>query len=218
MKIEIGEKRPENFKEYWPEQYDIFSHFEYACGIPSVLFAITTLKENGKSNVNFSAWSSFSGDGKGFYAVMPGMLHHTHTYKNILRTGEFVINFICKDYFDACLATIDENGDNTDEIAAGGFTPENAVDVDCPRLKEAFLSLECRLDKEIRLSEEARSSIFISKVLHIAADEAYANGLDGKYEANGFMFNIHAPKNLKTGEGKPSAVAVCKIVRVNEEG
>jgi hypothetical protein len=46
----------------------------------------------------------------------------------------------------------------------------------------------------------------------------YAKGLDSKYDDNGFMLNIHAPKNLKTGEGIPSAVAVCKIVRVNEEG
>ena len=218
MKIEIGENRPDNFAEYWPGQYDIFSHFEYACGIPSVLFAITTYKENGKPNVNFSGWSSFSGDGTGFYAVMPGMLHHTHTYSNILRTGEFVINFISKDYFDACIATINDNSEDADEIEAGGFTAEKAAIVNCPRLNEAFLSLECKFEKEVTLSEQARSSVFISKVVHIAADKDYANGLDGKYEDNGFMFNIHAPKNLKTGEGKASAVAVCKIVRVNEEG
>ena len=144
MKYEIGEKRPENFMEYWPGQYDIFHHFEYACGIPSILFAITTLKENGKSNVNFSAWSSFSGDGKGFYVVMPSVLHHTHTYKNILRTGEFVINFISKDFFDSCIETINQN-DDADEILAGGFTEEKAMSVECPRLKEAFLSLECKL-------------------------------------------------------------------------
>jgi len=216
MKIEIGEKRPDNFKEYWSGQYDIFSHFEYACGIPSILFAITTLKENGKPNVNFSAWSSFSGDGKGFYSVMPGMLHHTHTYKNIMRTKEFVINFINKDYFDNCIETINQNNDEADEILAGGFTEEKAMSVDCPRLKEAFLSLECKLEKDIPMTE--LSSIFVGKVIHIAADENYANGLDGKYEDNGFMLNIHAPKNLKTGEGKPSAVAACKIVRINEEG
>ena len=32
------------------------------------------------------------------------------------------------------------------------------------------------------------------------------------------MLNIHAPKNLLTGAGKASAVAVCRIERVNEEG
>ena len=218
MKIEIGEHRPENFKEYWPGQYDIFSHFEYACGIPSILFVITTLKENGKPNVNFSAWSSFSGDGDGFFAVMPGMLHHTHTYKNILRTNEFVINFINKDYFDSAIKTIEENSDDTDEIAAGRFTAETASVVKCPRLKEAFLSLECRLEKDVAIIEGGKSSVMIGRVVHIAADEEYANGLDSKYGDDGFMLNIHAPKNLKTGDGKPSAVAVCKIVRVNEEG
>ncbi|MCL2085270.1 MAG: flavin reductase [Oscillospiraceae bacterium] len=129
---------------------------------------------------------------------------------------EFVINFISKDYFDNCIETIRQNQEETDEILAGGFTEEKAASVDCPRLKEAFLSLECRLEKDIPMTDV--SSVFISKVIHIAADKAYANGLDGKYEDNGFMLNIHAPKNLKTGEGKPSAVAVCKIVRVNEEG
>ena len=48
MKVEIGSRRPEAFKEYWPGQYELFSHFEYACGIPHVLFVITTVKENGK--------------------------------------------------------------------------------------------------------------------------------------------------------------------------
>ena len=32
MKLEIGERRPENFAEHWPGQYEVFSHFEYASG------------------------------------------------------------------------------------------------------------------------------------------------------------------------------------------
>jgi len=215
MKIEMGQTKPENFKEHWPAQYEVFHHFEYACGIPSILFAITTRKENGKPNVCFSGWSSFSGDGNGFYTIIPGMLHHTHTYHNILRNGEFVINFIGKDYFDSCIKTINDNSDDADEISAGGFTEEQASSIDCPRLKEAFLSLECKLEKNIPMSD--LSSIFIGKVVHIAADENYADGIDGKYEDTGFMLNIHSPKDLKTGEGKSSAVAVCKIVRINEE-
>ena len=216
MKIEIGEQRPENFTQYWDGQYDVFHHFEYACGIPHLLFVITTRKENGKPNAAFQAWSSFGGDGKGFYAVMSGVMRHTHTYSNILRTGEFVINFISKDYYDNCITTIRQNGEDEDEISAGGFTEEAAVTVDCPRLKEAFLSMECKLDKDIPMSDF--SAVLIGKVLHIAADEDYANGIDGKYGDDGFMMNIHAPRNLKTGEGIPSAVAACKIVRINEEG
>jgi len=218
MKLEIGEQRPEHFKTYWPGQYEVFSHFEYACGIPSVLFAITTLKANGKPNVCFNGWSSFAGSGDGYYVIMPGMSHKGHTYQNILRTGAFVVNFLGKDYFDACAATIEQNAEETDEVKAGGFTQEPAARVDCLRLQEAFLCLECRFEREIRLSESAPSSLLIGRVVHVAAQEAYAKGIDAKYGEDGFMFNIHAPKNLKTGEGKPSAVAVCKIVRVNEEG
>jgi len=214
MKIEIGNQKPENFKAYWEGQYSFFSHFEYACGIPSILHAVTTMKENGKPNVNFNAWGTFSGYGGGFYAILP-FSRHTHTYKNIQRTGEFAVNFIGKDYFDACIATINDNGDDTDEIAAGGFTAETAKTLAVPRLAEAFLTLECKFEKEI---ECGNGMVVIGKVNHIAMSDEFSGSIDGKYENNGFMLNIHAPKNLKTGEGKASAVAVCKIIRINEEG
>ena len=36
-KIETGAARPETFPEQWPGQCEVFSHLEYACGIPSIL-------------------------------------------------------------------------------------------------------------------------------------------------------------------------------------
>ena len=35
-KIETGAARPETFPEQWPGQCEVFSHLEYACGIPSI--------------------------------------------------------------------------------------------------------------------------------------------------------------------------------------
>jgi len=195
----------------------VFSHFEFACGIPSVLHAVTTLKENGAPNVNFNFSGSFTGDGDGYFAVIP-LFRHSHTYRNILRTGEFVANFLGVEYFDACIATIHPNGDDADEFEAGGFHQERAKTVRCPRIHEAFLSLECRLERELDLSGSGRAALLIGRVKHIAAEEAYATGIDAKYGEEGFMLNIHSPKNLLAGEGKASAVAVCKVVRVNEEG
>ena len=32
-------------------RYDVFSHLEYACGIPSALYAVSTYKENGLPNL-----------------------------------------------------------------------------------------------------------------------------------------------------------------------
>lgn len=217
MKLEIGERKPENFAEYWPGQYEVFSHFEYAAGIPSVLHAVTTLKENGAPNVNFNFSGSFTGDGDGYFAVIP-LYRHSHTYRNILRTGEFVVNFLGVAHFDALMATIQHNGDGEDEFEAGGFHPEPSKTVQCPRMREAFLSLECKLEKELDLSGSGRAALIIGRVTRIAAEEAYAAGIDGKYGDDGFMLNIHSPKNLISGEGKASAVAVCRVVRVNEEG
>ena len=51
MKIEIGKDFPKYFKPSYPEEFELFSHFEVTAGIPTVLFAITTWKENGKPNV-----------------------------------------------------------------------------------------------------------------------------------------------------------------------
>ena len=47
MKIEIGEDFPQYFRPSYPEEFELFSHFEVTAGIPTVLYAITTWKENG---------------------------------------------------------------------------------------------------------------------------------------------------------------------------
>lgn len=44
MKIEIGKDFPQYFKPLYPEEFDLFSHFEVTAGIPTILFAITTWK------------------------------------------------------------------------------------------------------------------------------------------------------------------------------
>ena len=36
MKIEIGKDFPQYFKPLYPEEFDLFSHFEVTAGIPTV--------------------------------------------------------------------------------------------------------------------------------------------------------------------------------------
>lgn len=94
MKIEIGKDFPQYFKPSYPEEFELFSHFEVTAGIPTVLFAITTWKENGKPNICFHSWSCFHGDKTAFFAVMGNLYQHTHTYANIKREKCFCINFL----------------------------------------------------------------------------------------------------------------------------
>ena len=42
MKIEIEKDFPQYFKPAYPEEFELFSHFEVTAGIPTVLFAVTT--------------------------------------------------------------------------------------------------------------------------------------------------------------------------------
>jgi len=212
MKIEIGNLKPDNFIDRWPGEFRIFSHFEMALGIPHSLFLITTLKENGKANACFQSWSSFSGDSGGYFAITP-ILQTTHTYQNILRAKEFCINFINARYFDACYKTIINNSDDTDEIAAGGFTAEQARCIGVPRIQEAFLSIECTFHADIDLSGKGITSLIIGKVLSAAIEDDYLNGSEMKYGKDGFMYYLYDLQNFTVGDQGERKVASLNILR-----
>lgn len=149
IKIEIGKGFPQYFKPSYPEEFELFSHFETTAGIPTILFAITTWKENGKPNVCFHSWSCFHGDKTASFAVMGNLYQHTHTYANIQRENCFCINFLPISYYDKLIDTINHNDLETDEFAAGNFTLSNAKTVHAPVIQEAFINMECTL-KEIQ--------------------------------------------------------------------
>lgn len=213
MKIEIGAQRPAHYKEYWPGMYDLFSHYEYISNVPHPLFLITTLKENGKVNACFHSWSAFSGDAGGFYAVMPGLMKHTHTYKNILCGKEFCVNFLSSEYYEACQKTIKHNGDDLDELEAAGLTAEPASVVKPPRVAEAFLSFECTFHSDTDLSGKGITSMIVGKVVNAAVDGEHSDAAELCGD-KGFMYYVHAPKNPVTGDGAEAGViAALKPVR-----
>ena len=204
MKYEFGTDIPSNLKEYWPGQYDLFSNFEYLTGIPHALFLITTLKENGKANACYHSWSAFSGDPGGFFAVLTGLMQHTHTYKNILREKEFCVNFLSAEYDAQVTATIKNNDADIDEIEAAGLTAEPAKEIAAPRIKEAFLTFECKLESCADLSGKGITAMIIGRMIHASLSEAHK---DIKAAERDFTFYIHAPKDPATGEGDAEAHA-----------
>jgi flavin reductase (DIM6/NTAB) family NADH-FMN oxidoreductase RutF len=212
MKIELGNAKPENFIERWPGEFKIFSHFEMALGIPHALFMITTVKENGKPNACFQSWSSFTGDSGGYF-VITNLCTHTHTYKNILRTGEFCVNFLSAQYYDACYKTVFNNAEDDNEIEIGGFTAEPGSLIKVPRIKEAFLSLECAFESETDLSKKGISSLLIGKVLLAAMDENFINGSRNKYGPDGFMFYLNELDDFSSGNHGERKVASLNVLR-----
>ena len=210
MKIEVGLERPERFRPAYPEEFELFSHFEVTAGIPTVLFAITTWKENGKPNVCFHAWSCFHGDRTAFFAVMGCLYQHTHTYANIQRDGCFCINFLPLSAYDRLVETIRCNDPETDEFAAGGFTLARAKTVCAPVIEEAFLQVECTLEEAKDLSGAGITAMVVGRVRHMAVEAAYAQGY-ARYGREGFMLLAPAPQDLVTGAPNASAIATVRI-------
>lgn len=212
MKREIRIENTGLFYENWAGQFDTFSHMEFACAIPQVLFLISTLKSNGMPNLCFHSWSCFGGDAGGYFAVMQNVAHTSHTYENIVRDGEFCINFISADYYSNCIATITHNNHFDDEFLAGHFNTEKSLKIKPPRVKESFLSLECQLACNVDLSRKGINSMIIGRVLHAAADEKYVEGIDKRFGKEGFMYNIHEPADYATGQLDDTHVATLEII------
>ncbi|RGZ00447.1 flavin reductase [Clostridium sp. AM58-1XD] len=215
MKIEIGLEFPQHFKAAYPEEFELFSHFETSSAIPQVLFSVTTWKENGKPNVCFHSWSCFHGDRTAFFAVMGCLYQNTHTYANIQREKCFCINFLPLKYYDRLIDTIHENEDDTDEFKAGGFTVEKARSIHAPVIRESFLSMECILKSIQDLSGAGITAMVTGQVRHVSVEEEYAKGYGKRYGQDGFMLLVPAPQDLITGEPGQSGIGILDIKRLD---
>ena len=214
MKLEIGKEFPDYFQPLYPEEFSLFSHLETATAVPSALFAVTTWKENGKPNVCLHAWSCFHGDRTAFFAVLGNLYQHTHTYANIRREGCFCLNFLPLRRYDDLVRTISENGDETDEFAAGGFTPVPAASVRAPMIDEAFLTMECTVKQVQDLSGAGIAAMVVGEVCRVWVAEEYARGYR-RYGEDGFMLLVPSPQDLTTGEPAQSAIATAEIRRLD---
>lgn len=213
MKLQIGKTFPPHFQAAYPEEFQLFSHFEVTATIPQVLFAITTYKENGLPNVCFHSWSCFHGDCTAFFAVMGGLYQHTHTFANIQRTGVFCLNFLPLSYYDRLVDTIHHNDAQDDEFAVGRFTQDDCHTIAAPAIREAFLNLECTLHSIQDLSGAGMTAMVTGQVQHASVEQSYAEGWEKRCGENGFMLIVPAPQNLVTGAPGQSALANLSVKR-----
>ena len=211
MKIEIGKEFPGYFKSLYPEEFQLFSHFETTAAVPGALFAITTWKENGKPNVCLHSWSCFHGDKTAFFAVMGNLYQHTHTYANILREKCFCVNFLPISCYGRLTETIFHNEYDSDEFQTGGFALEEARTIHAPVIREAFLTMECTLRDVQDLSGAGMAAMVIGEVQHMSVEEDYAQGYAKRYGKEGFMMLVPSPQDLVTGEPDLSAIGTVKI-------
>jgi flavin reductase (DIM6/NTAB) family NADH-FMN oxidoreductase RutF len=200
MKHEIGIAQPSYLVEDWPGKYDVFSWLEYVVTVPNPIFLVTTRKANGAANANLQSWGLLVGD-HDHYSSLLALLEHTHTYANILREGEWCLNYPSVKHHSQCFETIRGNEPDNDEIADAGLTAEAAQTVQAPRIAECAINLECKLAWHRPLDEDSRWHLFLGRVLHVAVDEAgVAIDPDQRIQALGLMYNVRGTVNPLNGE------------------
>jgi len=133
---------------------------------------ITTVNREGTPNVavktNFMTVSSMT-----YYAFCCSLEHHT--YRNIMETGEFVINVptedIISEVLKAAMITEKPCPAGLNEIERAGLTPIPSEKVRPPRVKECGAHYECLLDWY-------RGDLIVGKVVAVSVDKSLMNRTD----------------------------------------
>ena len=215
MKHEIQIDTPENLEEIWPGSYDLFSWLEYVVTIPYPMFIITTRKANGVPNACLHSWGFLVGDRDNYTSIL-GVLDYYHTFENILREGEWCLNYPSLDDYEKCFQTIHVNEADNDEITAAGLTVEAGQIIHAPRIAESHINLECKLEWHRPLYENSQWHIMAGRIVHVAMDEtAMATEPDERMKGMQLMYNIRGLMNPISGEmnGYNSLGLLSKVVK-----
>jgi flavin reductase (DIM6/NTAB) family NADH-FMN oxidoreductase RutF len=136
---------------------------------PKIITIITTLDKKGR--VNAAPYSHIMQ-----YDVMPrnprmilGFRQTSHTWNNIIDTGEFVINCPSADHLDDMMETARFWPEGVNELEHTNLTPIPSLKVKPPSLKECPQIAECTVDQVVRL--EKSSGIIIGKIEALVFDE-----------------------------------------------
>jgi len=139
--------------------------------IPRPIAWITTLAEAGQ--VNLAPFSSFMGIfGPPMLAITlgrrrDGSLKDTH--RNLKERGEAVVHLADLPLLGALHASADEVGTEISEVERLGLATEPSLVVAPPRLRDAPVALECRLNRELELGPN--STLVLLDVLTAHAAE-----------------------------------------------
>jgi flavin reductase (DIM6/NTAB) family NADH-FMN oxidoreductase RutF len=219
MRHEIGIDQPPYLVEDWPNKYQVFSWLEYVVTVPNPIFLVTTRKANGAANANLHSWGLLVGE-RDHYSSLLALLEHTHTCANIVREGEWCLNYPSVEQQAQCFETIHCNGPDNDEIVDAGLTVQPARTVQAPRIAECAIVLECKLDWHRPLYEDSQWHLFVGRVLHVAMDErAMAVDPDQRLQALGLMYNVRGTVHPLSGDyyGPNTLGVLDQVIRIFPE-
>ena len=192
-----------------------FSWMEYVLSIPSPMFLVTSYKSNNMPNACMQSWTTFTGDEKGFYAILSAVNKNGHLYQTLMERKEAVINFMSAEYYDKCMKTIHNNQFDVDEITSSGLTIAPATIVNAPMVEECYMSLECKFLWEKEIKEGDDYVIVCLEIVNIHIDEKHIDeDILGRTGDTGILYNVHHPINPENFDGTAhDYVGVIKKIR-----
>ena len=133
---------------------------------PRPIAWVSTLDETGRTNA--APFSFFNAFGEDPAIVGFSILHRSpedpkDTGRNIVRSGEFVVNLVSDDNLEQMNVSAIEFGPDVDEFAAAGLTPVPSAMVRPPRIGESKVAFECRLMQTVKLG--AMRTLVLGEVL-----------------------------------------------------
>lgn len=170
--------------------------------VPRPIALVSTQDEHGKRNAAPFSFFNVIGDEPPIVIVSiedrdSGPMKDTA--RNILSTGEFVVNLVDEAIVEKMHACSEDYPPEVSEIEAVGFTPLPSLRVRPPRLAEAPVSLECTLYQKIEMGNRR---IVIGQVRHLHVRDELVDAANfrvrmDKYHPVGRLF---ANRYCKTGE------------------
>lgn len=121
---------------------------------------LVTSRYQERDNVMTVAWHTPLSFEPMIYAISIGK--KAFSLELVRGSGVFVINFMSKDFEKEVLFCGRRSGREIDKFEATGLEKEQALAIDCPRIKQALAFLECQVEKEIEVGDHF---LFVAKVL-----------------------------------------------------
>ncbi len=151
--------------------------------VPRPIALVSTISTNGKNNV--APFSYFNGVCSKPPTIIfaPGRRgwdgEEKDTLINIRNTNEFVVNIVSESLGEQMVMCSTDYDPNIDEFEISGLTAKKSEKVKCPRVSEAKISFECKLNQIVEIGDGSAGSGFLvigTIVLFHIDDDIYDNG------------------------------------------
>lgn len=148
--------------------------------IPRPIAWVSTIGADGK--LNLAPFSFFNGVGEFPPTVMFSVGRREgrekDTLRNVLETGEFVVNIVSENLAEAMVKTSGDWSYEVDEFKIAGLETAPSVEVKPPRVKAAPVAMEARVIQTVPVNE-THHTIVLGRILrfHIQSDLLGSDGL-----------------------------------------